>query len=208
MCTLTGSVKEMATSPDFYQLFKRMFKLKHLGLWWTMARTKSKGGTKYQATKNTIHVEIDRCDEAKIKNIEAYFSSSSKKVDDNLLGTPLCFVPCFNFFGTDDEKARIVEHSKNQAHLEGSIKSVAVSGLQLNNWFDRPKRHTLLRKSMLVKILYEKAVVKKGSESKSWKDRLFYTILSLTCLIIQQRSTSVMPTTMKVEVWQKVCLAL
>ena len=34
MGSLTGSVKEMATSTDFSEVFKQLFDLNHLGLYW------------------------------------------------------------------------------------------------------------------------------------------------------------------------------
>ena len=47
----------------------------------------------------------------------------------------------------------------------------------MNNWFDKEKQYTLLRRLMMVESLYEKAIVKKSATKKSWKGRLFYAII-------------------------------
>ena len=61
-----------------------MFKLKHLGIYWTQPRTEN-GGT-YSAKKCCMHYEIDRSDEHKGENIITYFNKYSKNVDEIFLG--------------------------------------------------------------------------------------------------------------------------
>ena len=70
LCTLTGSVEAMTTSPDFFNLFKSMFELKHLGLWWSIARTQARGGTDYARSKFVLHVEIDSTDLIKAEKLK------------------------------------------------------------------------------------------------------------------------------------------
>ena len=83
MGTLTGSVKDMTTSPDFYNAFKSMFGLKFLGLFWTQPRSENSG--KFSSTKMSLSYEIDRSDMDKNDDILNYFNKYSKKVDDNFL---------------------------------------------------------------------------------------------------------------------------
>ena len=172
--TLTGSVRAMAFSKDFHRVFKSKFGLRHLGLWWTMARTKSKGQPKYSSTKNTLHIEIDRCDEQKVKNIASFFNSSSRKLEDNFFGTPMVFCPVFDYFASDETKQKIVDHAGNQDSLGKSIKCISLTGIQPNNWYDKQNKHTLLRHLMTIESLYEKSI---ASKDKKWKGRLFYAII-------------------------------
>ena len=104
LCTFTGSIEDMATSRDFYDLFKSMFNLEHLGLWWSMARTQARRGTEYSRSKFVLHAEIDSREIKKAESIRTYFSKSSKKVDDNLLGAPLTYFLAFTFQSSDKEK--------------------------------------------------------------------------------------------------------
>ena len=67
MGSLTGSVKSMATSPDFLQSFKKMFQLKHLGLWWT--QPKSELSWSFSPKKFVLHYEIDRSDLEKMMRL-------------------------------------------------------------------------------------------------------------------------------------------
>ena len=136
----------MADSPDFFRLFKIKFQLKHLGLWWAQPRTKLRGGTDFNRSKFALHVEIDNEDSDKIQLMKDFFSHSSKKVDSNMLGVPMTFVPTLSFQCDDEDKRRIVENSKSQEHLGTSIKSTTINGINLNNWFSKKKRCTLLRK--------------------------------------------------------------
>ena len=110
-----------------------MFKLSELGLWWSQARTVIRGGTQYSRSKFVLHVELNNSDIPKVSNIEDYFSRSSKKVDNNLLGVPMTFVLAFDISSSDEIKNRIIDNSKTQEHLGNSIKSTTVSGIQLNN---------------------------------------------------------------------------
>ena len=60
MGSLTGSVRGMNKSPDFYNFFKNMFRLKHLGLWWAFPKsevTRSKDTKKW-----TMCYELDHSD--------------------------------------------------------------------------------------------------------------------------------------------------
>ena len=177
VCTLTGSVQAMSESQDFYRLFKKKFNLQHLGLWWAQPRVKLCGGTDFNRSRFALHVEINNEDSDKIKHMKQYFSHSSKKVDHNMLGVPMTFVPILHFDCDDEDKRRIVENSQSQEHLGNSIKSTTISGVNLNNWFLKKKKHTLLRKLMTVESIYEKKLAK-STGSRGFKGRLFYAIIT------------------------------
>ena len=104
ICTLTRSVEAMSVSEDFYNLFKSVFKLSKLGLWWSQARTAIKEGTQYSRSKFVLNVKIDNKNISKVPTIEEYYSKSSKKVDDNLLGVPIS--------SSNETKNRIIDNSK------------------------------------------------------------------------------------------------
>ena len=103
-CILTRSVEAMSVSEDFYNLFKSVFKLSKLGLWWSQARTAIKEGTQYSRSKFVLNVKIDNKNISKVPTIEEYYSKSSKKVDDNLLGVPIS--------SSNETKNRIIDNSK------------------------------------------------------------------------------------------------
>ena len=116
VCTLTGSIEAMAESNDFHQLLKSTFNLSVLGLWWSKARTQIRGGSEYSRSRFVLHVEIDNSDLHKVDKIRDYFSHSSKKVDNNMLGIPMTFVPSFQINASDDLKCRIRENAKSQEY--------------------------------------------------------------------------------------------
>ena len=97
-------------------------------------------------------------------------------MDDNFFGTPMVFCPVFDYFASDEVKQKIVDHSRNQESLGKSVKCITASGVQLNNWFNKEKRYTLLRHLMSIESLYEKAVASK-SRKKTYRGRLFYAII-------------------------------
>lgn len=65
MGTFTGSVKEMAESPDFHAVFKKKFNLSSLGLWWTQPRAENVGS--FTPKKLCMRYELDRSDVKKTK---------------------------------------------------------------------------------------------------------------------------------------------
>lgn len=94
----------MSVSEDFYNLFKSVFKLSKLGLWWSQTRTAIKEGTQYSRSKFVLNVKIDNKNISKVPTLEEYFSKSSKKVDNNLLGVPIS--------SSNETKNRIIDNSK------------------------------------------------------------------------------------------------
>ena len=64
LCDLIGSVKLMAISPDFLYTFKKIFKLKHMGLWWAFSKGENTG--QYTQKKLAVYYEIDTTDEEKM----------------------------------------------------------------------------------------------------------------------------------------------
>ena len=171
--TLTGSVSAMAGSKNFYELFKVKFNLKHLGLWWTQAR--SSNGGEWNRSKSVLNIEIDKCDQFKTIEIENYFNSYSKAPADNFLGTPMTFVPAYNNLLDDDTKDRISKNVRSQGHLGKSIKCITITGIALNNWINKKEKKTLLEELMSLESIYEKKVA--GKKDKTFKGRLFYAII-------------------------------
>ena len=117
------------------------------------------------------HVEIDNTDMTKAEQIKEFFTKSSKKVDKNFLRDSLTYVLAFSFEIDEDTKVRIVDNAKIQQYLGRSIKSTTLSALNLNNWYDKQKQHTLLCKLMAVESIYQKTVAKsKNTKNKSYKE--------------------------------------
>ena len=174
MGSLTGSVKAMAESKDFRDSFKKLFKLKHLGLWWAYPKSEL-AWTKNQK-KFSVHYEIDMEDIDKNEDIISYFNKKSSMVDKIFFGTPMIAVPIFTPFLDDEVKMRITTHAKKQLTLGTSMKSVSITGVQLLNWAIKSTESTLHRELMLVESVYNKKVIK-ASGNTSFKGRLFYAII-------------------------------
>ena len=104
MGTLTGSVKDMTTSPDFYNAFKSMFGLNILGLFWTQPRSENSG--KFSSTKMSLSYEIDRLDMDQNDEILNYFNKYSEKVDNNFFGTPMTVAPIYTPSSTMKKKLK------------------------------------------------------------------------------------------------------
>ena len=106
---LTGSVRAMATSTDFYDVFKTKFGLTELGLWFTQPRSAKSG--EYNKAKHTLHIEIDRDDLPKRVYIENFFNTS-KSNSSAFFGVPMILTPAFDYFAEDDVKASLENHSR------------------------------------------------------------------------------------------------
>ena len=177
MGTFTGSVKAMATSPDFTKSFEKFFKLKNLGLWWAyprsdLARTKD-------TNRWVMHYELDRTDVNEGKNdiIMAYFAKHSSMVDNNFFGTAMSIVPVFKPMLDDEVKIRITKNAKKQAIIGKSLKSITLGGTQILNWADSKKENTLHRQLMCVESIHDKFVLGHHDAPKTtFKGRLFYAI--------------------------------
>ena len=113
MGTFTGSVKEMAESPDFYLSLKKTFGLKSLGLWW--AFPKSEVTWTKDTKKWATHYEIDHINVDKGGNdaMMMYFNRNSAKVDENFFGTPMSIAPIFSHFHDDDTKMKCTKYTKS-----------------------------------------------------------------------------------------------
>ena len=88
--TLTGSVAAMATSIDFYEVFKMKFKLSELGLYFAIPRILE--STEWNKNRSSIHIEINRTDLHKRKIMESFLTSPLDLLILHSLG-PLCFSP-------------------------------------------------------------------------------------------------------------------
>ena len=172
--TLTGSVKEMSTNKDFEYIFKKLFNLRYLGLTWEYPRNTGVGN--YHVTKFKLTLEVDRLDEHKWDTVENYFNNSSSGLASNFLGLPMILVPSYDNDHTTETKERITEHVDLQGSFGQSIRSVRVSGVQLNNWYDKKKKMTLHEALMGIESITEK-IAGHGKKKKSFFGRLFYAIL-------------------------------
>ena len=172
--TLTGSVKAMAESRDFYSVMKKKFGLSELGLWFTQPRTSRSGD--YSKDKFTLHIEIDRKDLPKREEIERYFNHSPPGLDHTFFGTSMLLVKAFDYFADDDVKEHIDNHARKQTSLGSSLRSTVVTGVQLCNWSDSDRTSTLHKSLMDVQSIVEKTVVK-GEKTTKFKGRVFYAII-------------------------------
>ena len=164
----------MTTSPDFYNVFKSMFGLKFLGLFWTQPRSENSG--KFSSTKMSLSYKIDCSDLDKHDEILNYFNKYSKKVDDNFFGTPMTVAPIYTPFLDNEEKINISEHGKQQLSIGSQIRSISLSDVQLYNWYNRDDKHTIHRQLMTVESIMTKTVVRSNG-NKTFRGRLFYAII-------------------------------
>ena len=174
MGTLTRLVKSMATLPDFQYTFQKLFKLKHIGLWWDFPKGENTG--QFTVKKFAVHYEIDRTDEGDNTDIIKYFNKHLSLVDKNILGTPLSVVPIFKPFLEDEIKLKVTKYSRKQLLLESNIRSTTISGTQILNWCDSKKKNTLHRQLMQVESIYTKTVIR-NTGNTDFKGRLFYAII-------------------------------
>ena len=172
--TLTGSVEAMATSRDFRETFMHKFSLNSLGLWWGIPRQGKR--SEYNGNKAVLHLEIDRKDYAKRKDIEIFFNYTSSGLDNHFFGVPMLLTSPFHYFANDDEKANLEMHSRKQVSLSKAISSTTISGIGLNNWANGEKTSTLLRELMSVESTTKKQIVK-GKKTTTFLGRLFYAII-------------------------------
>ena len=152
----TGSVRAMTESTDFLLSFKKMFKLKHLGLWWDYSRSEL-AWTK-DSKKWTMHYELDQTDVnvGKNEDILSYFNKSSLLVDNNFFGTQMSISPIFAPFLEDEVKMKITKHAKKQAVIGSNLKSITLSGTHILNWADGKMESTLHRELMMVESIFDK----------------------------------------------------
>ena len=172
--TLTGSVKAMAFSSDFYNVMKEKFGLSELGLWFTQPRTSKSG--EFNTDKFVLHMEIDRKDLPKRLEMEQYFNHSPSGIDNAFFGTPMLLARPFDYSADDDVKASIDNHARKQLRLGNSLRSTVVTGVQLCNWSNSSKTSTLLRDLMEVESITSKKIMK-GKSTTSFKGRVFYSII-------------------------------
>ena len=110
------------------------------------------------------------------KIIETYFNKSLRSLDNTFFGIPMFLTPAFDYFAEDEIKEKLNNHTRKQASLGKSLRSITISGIRVSNWADRSKESTFLRELMAVESIHDKEVVK-GKTSKSFKGRLFYGII-------------------------------
>lgn len=181
--TLTGSVAEMTSSIDFYNTFKQKWQLSHLGLYWAFMR--SKNGGSYTLKKSVLHIEIDRADADKMDAFKTFFNQKSTAAQDQFWGTPMQWIPTWDYLCDDTLNDRIEKHKASQHKLGMSLRSCSVSGLNVYNLLSSRPYKTLHRALMEVQSLYTKVIEKVHHSSnslpnktrKEFKGRLFYAII-------------------------------
>lgn len=177
----TGSTPEMASSGDVTTLFQQLFGLKDFGLYWNNIRTSQKN-QKWSKDRFAMHLEMDEGHMEKDKIISvlsAYFNHSISDAKRNFLGTPMVFVPIFKgYLASAAEQNRITQNAKKQMTMMGTLREVTLlSSVCLLNLVNEDNDTTLMEALMTVESITEKTVERNG-KSKSFKGRLFYSILT------------------------------
>ena len=169
---LTGSVKSMTESKDFYNVFKTKFDLTHLGFWWTQPKGEI---TEFDRRKFSLHIEIDRQDLPKRETIEQFFKKGNS-VKSAFFGTPMILTKPFNYNLENNVKSTIEVHARKQFTMGKSLQSTIIYGAQLSNWANSSKTSTLFEELMRLTSITEKSVIK-GNSKKKFQGRLFHAIV-------------------------------
>ena len=173
--TLTGSVAAMATSKDFYEVFKTKFNLYELGLYFAIPRVME--SSDWNKSRSSIHIEINRSDLQKRRNMETYFKSS-RTLDNTFFGIPMILAPAFDYQAEDEVHLSLNNHTRKQSSLGKSIRSITISGIQVSNWADKTNKLTFLRELMAIESIHEKRSSRENPQLPLKED--FITVLSLT----------------------------
>ena len=181
--TLTGSVETMTESPDFYNTFKQKWNLKHLGLYWSFLRSKAAGN--YTMKKNAVHIEIDRCDQHKINQIKDFFNQKSTAVTAQFWGTPMQWVPQWDFRLNDMDNDKVERNKESQYKLGMNLRSTTIYGTNLFNLTSTEPYKTLHQRLMETESIYNKFIETVTHDTnhhptrgkKAFKGRLFYAII-------------------------------
>ena len=178
--TLTGSVQAMIDSPDFFDTFKQKWNLSHLGLYWGFPRSKLGGA--YTMKKNVLHIEIDRSDHEKIEHIRTFFNQKSTSVTQQFWGTPMQWVPQWDYRLDDEVGDRIERNKETQYKIGMSLKSCTIIGANLFNLTQGNPKKTLHRTLMEIESIHDKYIALHSDptstqQRKSFKGRLFYAII-------------------------------
>ena len=193
---LTGSVKTMAPSQAFHDVFKKKFGLSELGLWFTQPRSHKFGD--YNKAKHILHIEIDRDDIHKRPSIETFFNSAKSTLS-VFFGVPMILTPAYDYFAEDDVKSSLDNHSRKQTSLGKSLRCTTISGVRMNNWANSAKTSTLLQSLMAVESITDKKVLNAKS-AKVFKGRLFTQSFPI-------KRTSLLPSTTPVPIMLKVVVS-
>ena len=166
--SLVVSVQDMATSPDFYRTFKKLFNLSILDFWWTQPRADKSGN--FIPAKLQVHIESDTSDSEKIPEMFQYFNQNNSSIDKNFFCTPMSLIPIFKPFLDNDIKDRINMHVRKQESLGKGVKSITISGVEVLNFAGPAKIDTLHHELMSVESIYKKvpkeALTKNASKAR------------------------------------------
>ena len=88
----------------------------------------------------------------------------------------MILTPAYAYSADEDILEKLSNHSRNQTSLGKSIQSTTISGIQVNNCFDKYKTIIFMRTLMVVESITEKKIVKVKLTS-SFKGKLFYAII-------------------------------
>jgi hypothetical protein len=172
--TLTGSVKAMSTSHDFYKVFKTMFQLRDLGFTWEFPA--NSGNLKYSSSACKLHIEINTLDRKKKDTIEQYFNNPTSQLTKSFFGTNMTLVPVHERNLERAAQRMVNRHCQLQADFGNNLEMERVTGFALNNWFESEHHTTLHQKLMSVDSITKK-VVGSGKNQRSFFGRLFYAII-------------------------------
>ena len=105
---LPGSLKDISTSPYFYQIFKQKFELLSLDLWWM--QTQADTPVNFATRKCIAHIQNNTKDSIKQKDTLVYFNQKLSSIDNNFFGNKIRSIPILKPFLDDDVKDRIIMH--------------------------------------------------------------------------------------------------
>lgn len=164
----------MAISPDFMNDFKKKFRLKYLGLWWTQPRSEENGD--FSPKKFMVHYELDRTDIHKNVDILKVINQNSLSIDNHFFGTAMSIIPPFTPFLDDEVKMKITRNVRKQQIMAKNVQCTTIHGVNVTNWADGNKENTLHRQLMALESIYNKTVVN-SKKKKKFRGRLFYSII-------------------------------
>ena len=122
-----------------------------------------------------VHYDIDRSDIDKNQDTIRFFNYNLSSNDKHFLGTPVTTIPAFSPFLDDEVKIFMTMHVCKKSMMGRKTQSICITGVQLKNWEDSNKRHTLHQQLMAVESIYDKTVI--NSKTKIFfSGRLFYAI--------------------------------
>ena len=88
--------------------------------------------------------------------MKTHFNSLIKILGTTFFGILMSLTEAFNFFAEYKVKFELDYHSKKQANLGKSIRSVTISGIEIRNWADKKEKFNFIWELMAVESIHEK----------------------------------------------------